>query len=211
VTGRIVLVALGAVAALLGLVMVVAGGVLFIVTRGGVGGGAGTLRTDSYALVTDAGGLRAGGLEGTLRVRVTSPRGPVFVGVAPAATVDAYLAGVAHDDLAEVRLAPLRATPVPAGGDGTPARPADRPGWTVSATGPGERTVDVDVDAGGQKLVIMNADAAAGVEVTASLSLRAAVLRRLALGLLVAGVVAAPVGGVLLATAVWRTALGRAE
>ena len=49
--------------------------------------------------------------------------------------------------------------------------------------------------AGGQRLVVMNADGSAGIEVSAALSLRAPFLRRLAVGLLVAGLVAAPLGG----------------
>jgi hypothetical protein len=48
----------------------------------------------------------------------------------------------------------------------------------------------------------MNADASAGVDVTAALSLRAAFLRTLAIGLLVAGAIVAPVGGLLLAAGV---------
>jgi hypothetical protein len=56
----------------------------------------------------------------------------------------------------------------------------------------------------------MNADAAAGVDVTAALSVRAPFLRRLALGLLVAGAVVAPIGGLLLAAGVRRAMRGRA-
>ena len=139
------------------------------------------------------------------RVRVRSDQGgPVFVGVAPAADVERYLAGSAYDELVDVRLSPLRATPVPSDGTRAPAPPADGPRWTVSASGSGEQTIDVPVHDGGRRLVIMNADAAAGVDVTAALSVRAPFLRRLALGLLVAGAVVAPVGGLLLAAGVRR-------
>jgi len=62
----------------------------------------------------------------------------------------------------------------------------------------------VPVRAGGQRLVIMNADAGAGVDVTAALSVRAPFLRRLGLGLLIAGALVAPVGGLLLAAGVRR-------
>jgi hypothetical protein len=61
------------------------------------------------------------------------------------------------------------------------------------------------VHAGGQRLVVMNADGSAGVEVTAALSLRAPFLRTLAIWLLAAGGVVAPVGGVLLALGVRRS------
>jgi hypothetical protein len=116
--------------------------------------------------------------------------------------VDRYLSGVAYDEMVDVRLSPLRATPVPSDGTRAPAPPSDGPQWTASASGPGEQTVDVPVRVGGQRLVAMNASGAAGVEVTAALSVRAPFLRRLALGLLVAGALVAPAGGLLLAAGV---------
>lgn len=212
-TGRVVLVALGAVGALLGLLLAAVGLVLLVLTgRGGFGGADGPLATGSYALVSDAAGLRAGGPDVAVRVRVTpgEGRGPVFVGVGPAAAVDEFLAGSAYDELTDVRLSPLEVTQVPSGGAGAPGRPADRPVWTVSAAGAGEQTVDVTAGTGGQKLVVMNADGSPGVAVTASLALRAAFLRTLALGLLGAGAVVAAVGGGLLVIGVRRTARARA-
>lgn len=205
--GRVLLVALGAVGALLGLALAATGVVLLLLTGRDTtfGGAESALSTDRYALVTQAAGLGGGGLDATVRVRVRSDRGgPVFVGVAPAADVDRYLAGTAYDELVEVRLSPLRATLVPSDGTGAPAPPADGPRWTVSASGAGEQTIDVPVRDGGQRLVIMNADAGAGVDVTAALSVRAPFLRRLGLGLLIAGALVAPVGGLLLAAGVRR-------
>ena len=212
--GRVLLVALGAVAALTGLALAAVAVVLLVVTGrdGAFGGGESTLATPRYALVSDAAGLGSGGVEATVRIRVAATGGgPVFVGVAPAAAVDAYLSGVAYDELVDVRLSPLRATLVPTEGAQAPVRPADRPVWTVSASGPGERTIDVPVRAGGQRLVVMNADATEGVEVTAAVSLRAPFLRTLAIGLLVAGGIVAPLGGALLALGVRRTMKARRE
>jgi hypothetical protein len=213
VTGRVLLVALGAVGALLGLALAAIAVVLLVVSGrdGAFGGRAATLSTERYALVSDAAGLGAGGVDATVRVRVSATGGgPVFVGVAPAAAVDRYLSGVAYDELTDVRLSPLRATLVPSEGDRVPARPGDQRVWTVSASGPGEQTVEVPVHAGGQRLVVMNADGAAGIEVDAALSLRAPFLRRLAIGLLVAGVVVAPLGGLALVLGVRRTVRVRA-
>jgi hypothetical protein len=212
VTGRVLLVALGAVGALLGLALAAVGVVLLLLTGrdNTFGGGEATLTTHRYALVTEAAGLGGGGIDATVRVRVRSTAGgPVFVGVAPAADVDRYLAGTAYDELVDVRLAPLRATLVPSDGTRAPVPPADGPRWTVSAAGAGEQTIDVPVRAGGQRLVVMNAGGAAGVDVTAALSVRAPFLRRLGLGLLVAGAVVAPVGGVLLAAGVRRVLRSR--
>jgi hypothetical protein len=205
VAGRVLLVALGAVGAVLGLALAAAGVVLLVLTGRDTsfGGAEAALSTDRYALVTEAAGLGGGGVDATVRVRVRSDQGgPVFVGVAPAADVDRYLAGTGYAELVDVRLSPLRATLRPSDGTRAPAPPGDGPGWTVGASGSGEQTIDVPVRAGGQRLVIMNADAAAGVDVTAALSLRAPFLRRLALGLLIAGAVVAPIGGLLLAAGV---------
>jgi hypothetical protein len=208
VTGRVLLVALGAVGALIGLALAAVAVVLLVVTgRDGAFGGRGsTLSTERYALVSDAAGLGTGGVDATVRVRVSATGGgPVFVGVGPTAAVERYLSGVPYDEMVDVRISPLRATLVPSDGGQAPARPADRPVWTASASGPGEQTIEVPVHAGGQRLVVMNADGSAGVEVTAALSLRAPFLRSLAIWLLIAGVVVAPVGGVLLAIGVRRS------
>jgi hypothetical protein len=208
VTGRVLLVALGAVGALIGLALAAVAVVLLVVTGrdGAFGGREATLSTERYALVSDAAGLGTGGIDATVRVRVSATGGgPVFVGVGPTAAVDGYLSGVPYDEMVDVRLSPLRATLVPTDGARAPGRPAGRPVWTVSASGPGEQTIEVPVHAGGQRLVVMNADGSEGVEVTAALSLRAPFLRTLAVWLLAAGGVAAPLGGVLLAIGVRRS------
>jgi hypothetical protein len=210
----VLLVALGAVGAVIGLALAAVAVVLLVVTGrdGAFGGGEATLSTARYALVSDAAGLGTGGVDATARVRVSATGGgPVFVGVGPTAAVDRYLSGVPYDEMVDVRISPLRATLVPTDGAQAPARPADRPVWTVSASGPGERTIEVPVHAGGQRLVVMNADASEGVEVTAAVSLRAPFLRTLAIWLLVGGAVVAPVGGVLLALGVRRAVRVRSE
>jgi hypothetical protein len=205
------LVALGAVGALIGLALAAVGIVLLVLTGhgSGVGGGEADLSTPRYALVSDAAGLGTGHLDATVRIRVHARAGtPVFVGVAPAPAVREYLAGTGYDELADVRLAPLRATLVPSDGDAAPGRPVGgprAPAWTASATGTGEQTLDVPVRGGGQQLVIMNPDAAAGVDVTAALALRATFLRTLAIGLLITGAVIAPLGGLALAAGVRRS------
>lgn len=217
VTGRVLLVAFGAVVTAVGVVLAAVGVVLLFLAGGdGAFGGRETaVSTPAYALVTDGAGLAAGGgggaVEGTVRVRVRPTAGPVFVGVAPAAEVEAYLAGVGYEELREVRLSPLRYVPARSAGTRAPAPPEGR-AWTVSASGAGEQTVQVPVGAGReQRLVVMNADGSAGVDVLAAIELRAPFLRRLALGLLGGGAVTALVGGITLAVGVRRTVRARRE
>jgi hypothetical protein len=206
VTGRVVLVALGAVGALLGLALAATGLLLLLLTGrdGAFGGSEATLSTPGYAVLTSAAGLGDGDLDGTVRVRVRS-QGEVFVGVAPSGAVSRYLADVPVTELRDLRLSPLRFTTADSGGPAAPSAP-DTQRWTVRDSGPGERTIEVAVGGGRQQtLVVMNADGSAGVDVRAAVTLRAAFLRRLAVGLLVAGAVVAVAGGVALAAGVRRS------
>lgn len=97
------------------------------------------LHTPGYAIVVpdidsvlrrDAPFARAGGV--VLHLDVTSADGPLFVGLAPRAALDRYLAGVAHTEVTRVRLArgDLPVTSEPVAGPRTPATPpAAQPFW----------------------------------------------------------------------------------
>jgi len=142
VAGRVLLVALGAVGALLGLALAAAGVVLLVLTGRDTtfGGAEAALSTDRYALVTEAAGLGGGGADTTVRVRVRSNQGgPVFVGVAPAAEVDRYLAGTGYDELVDVTLPPCGPRCGPVTGAGHRRRRPTVPGGRSARPGPASR------------------------------------------------------------------------
>jgi hypothetical protein len=131
---------------------------------------------------------------GQVRVSVTASE-PLFVGVAPADDVDAYLAGVSHNVVNGV-------------GEGSTSTavigvdPADPPAaqsfWTMSSVGPGRRTLTWDLDPGSWAMVVMNADGSAGVQAGVQVGAELPVVGRLAAALGVAGVVGLLLSGAAL-------------
>lgn len=152
--------------------------------------------TDTYALVSDS--YRAGTaadwfaareILGKVRITVTSSH-PVFLGVAPAAKASSYLAGIrreqgpsfepdrfgtaSHGDFQTV-----------AGGAPRTA-PANATIWAASTTGAGTHTLVWTPKNGDWRVVLMNADASAGVN--ADMSIGAKFPHLLAIGLAVGGI-----------------------
>jgi hypothetical protein len=118
--------------------------------------------TGTYALESrayEAGapgvGMIARDLLGTIRIRSQSSR-PVFVGIAPAAAAEGYLANVDRAEAGDLgaRSADFRAQP-----GGAPAGPpAAQRFWAASTTGAGQRTLSWKVRSGSWRVVVMNAD-----------------------------------------------------
>ncbi|MDH4075528.1 MAG: DUF4389 domain-containing protein [Acidimicrobiia bacterium] len=102
-------------------------------------------------------------LETDVRLKVTGigSSGNVFVGIAPEDQVDAYLAGVAHDEITRIDddRAVFRTQP----GTGTADPPADQPFWETSTTGTGTQQLDWTTRSGRWAVVLMNADGSPGV------------------------------------------------
>ena len=101
-------------------------------------------QTSSYALTTQA--LDVSALEDRLvRLRISATSSgaakPLFVGIARTQDVEAYLAGVAHDELRDIKFDPFSidyrrlGTAAPAG------LPAGRSIWRAHATGTGTQTI----------------------------------------------------------------------
>jgi hypothetical protein len=124
-----------------------------------------------------------------LRLRVTSAaEQPVFVGVARTADIDAYLAGVAHDQVAELRngLEPVYERQV---GTITPvAAPTERDIWVASASGRGEQELTWEAEGGRWTAVVMNADGSPGVSADVNVGVKAGFVVPLAITLLAIGV-----------------------
>ena len=116
---------------------------------------------------------------------------PLFIGVAPAAAVTAYLSGVAHDEVVDIEMhgwkgplskrLPLRA---PAAAPAGP--PAAQPFWTAKATGTNV-SLTWPASKGTWSIVVMNADGSAGVAADLGLGVKVNFLGWVALGLLIAG------------------------
>lgn len=217
------------------IVAVVAGVLLGLAAGGLVTGGAAVMRldhardaagyvsaparlltTDGYALVGEQLDLHGAATARTLRsvlgdvrIEVVSARAgtPVFAGVAPAAAVDRYLAGVARTALRGDGAGPW-ATAEYAGGP--PALPPTAAGiWTAQVSGAGPRTLALPVAEGSWRVVVMNADGTGTVQATARASARLPGLGRVASALLAAGGAAFAAAVVLVALPVARASARR--
>lgn len=194
--GRIVLVVLGSMAALVSVAFVVAGvaGVVVDQTQRDADGFAMSptegLATPSYALVSesiDGNATAADWFLGLVRIRAESTE-PVFLGIGPADAVDRYLDGVR-------RAVVVDGVGIPGGesyrdreGGAPRSSPAEQGFWVASSSGPGEQTVSWAVEDGSWKVVAMNADGSAGVRTDVSVGAELDGLLWFALGGLVMGV-----------------------
>lgn len=124
---------------------------------------------------------------GTLRVTVApvAGGGPLFVGIAPRAAVDGWLAGTRYERVTGLRLAPYRLETELVSGAGSVGPPAFQGFWTVYASGNGTQTLTWPSEAGQWALVVANTDAGTGVLADVSLAANTGLL--LPIGLLVGG------------------------
>ena len=210
---RIALTVVGAVVAVLAVVVLVGGGALVAVnqtqrdTDGFYASDAKTLTTPTNALVSDnldfgtdtPDWLFRQGRLGTVRVTATgTPGKPIFVGVARESQVDAYLRGVAHDEITDFEFRPFSVTSTRRPGTATPAAPTTESFWAATATGTGRQTATWTVREGSWGVVVMNADGRPGVETDVSLGAKAGFLLWLGIGLLAAGAVLGAAAGALI-------------
>jgi hypothetical protein len=166
--------------------------------------------TSGSAVVTEPIDLRGTGtgwwyspaMLGDVQIRVTPGNGvsKLFVGIGRTAQVDAYLAGVSRTVISDYWTD--RASAI---GSGTPATAPDAQAfWVASSSGPGARTLSWTPGEGSWTVVVMNADAHAGLDVAAELRARMSALLPVAVGLLVLGIVVATGGAFLIAGAIRR-------
>ena len=213
---RIVAIVLGSLGAVVGIGLLIAGLVL-VLAHATLRDSAGfytspteRLTTTTRALTSE--GLAIGAADGAgiawatdaapvrVRVRAASADGrPIFVGIARERSVDAYLRGVAHEEVTDVRGFPFSTETVRRPGRSTPAAPARQRFWAASATGRGTQTAEWKVGEGRWAVVVMNADGRAGVATDLSVGASAGWLLWLGLGLLAAGLLSTAGGG----TAIW--------
>ena len=217
--GRIAVLVIGVLLVLISLAFLGTGGTGLWADRTGreagyVTSGVHGFSTAASALVTErielgsagTGWLYAPSLLGKVRIRVTptTPGSALFVGIGPSADVDRYLAGVNRTLISDFWTDRAEVT----GGVAPASDPGAQSFWVASSTGPGERTLTWDPANGSWTVVVMHADGSAGIDVQADLGATAPALPWIALGLLIAGLVFAA-GGVLLIVGAIRRGTGR--
>ena len=150
-----------------------------------------TYSTPTRALTTDnvdvngvPSWLNASDHLGRLRI---DPQGTgSFVGVARTSDVNAYLDGVAHDQVDDVDFDPFKLDTTRSAGEGRPAMPAAQRFWVASSTG--GRALDWKVRGGDWSVVMMNADGSANVSVAAKAGVKVPLIGDLGWGLAIPGV-----------------------
>ena len=174
--GRVVAVVIGSLLAFVALAAVALGGVgLWAHTTQRDANG--WLNSSWRQLDTSASALTAEGVElgdihggpedwisdlGPVRVRARRvDGGPVFVAIAPASRMSAYMNGVPHMQVQGLHRHGFNGTMFPGSGVLEPGRL----GWAASASGPGTQTARWDPQSGRWSVVVMNADGSPGVNV----------------------------------------------
>jgi hypothetical protein len=95
-------------------------------------------------------------LAGKVRLDVSGDK-PLFVGIAPKSTVDAYLARIAHTEATQLDLDPFKVTYIDHTGTVDPGRPAREPFWAAKVSGH-KRPLLWNLRSGKWSIVVMNAD-----------------------------------------------------
>lgn len=114
----------------------------------------------------------------------------LFLGIGPVAEVDRYLAGVEVDQAVDFEVDPYSLTLARRDGARTAATPPARQDfWVASATGTDGFELSWPVRDGNYRMVLMNADGAAGVNSRLSVGVGLGGMFGLSLGLLIGGAV----------------------
>jgi hypothetical protein len=196
----------GSLSALLAVVLLLAGGGLLWAVDSHTND-AGYFATSSHRYATPTRALATQDLDvgdavfGSHRLASINvrPDKDVFIGVADRDKVDAYLAGVEHDEISDVDFDPFKLSYERRTGSHAPAAPASQDFWVASATG--GKPLSWQVRKGHWSVVMMNADGSPGVDAGAKVEVKVPFLRKLAVGLLIGGGVFGLLGGALLTVA----------
>jgi hypothetical protein len=198
------MVVLGAFAALIGLGLGAGGGVLLWAhgTQRDADGFYTTsterFTTSTYALTSRVDLGRAPGEHdwtithpvGTVRIRAAGTEGErLFVGIAPQAAVDSWLAGVRHEQVTGANFGPFDSETSVVEGTSAVTSPTVQTFWVASIAGAGQQTLLWPSESGKWEIVVMNADARPGVTADVAVGAKTGVLLPIGIGLAVAGYV----------------------
>jgi len=213
--GKVVAAVFGSLFALIALGLLIGGGALFFAQQtlqdddGYFNNPSYRLDASGYAIVAEEIDLASypgdwwpAKVDASARLTARASGGQeVFVGIGLQDDVDDYLRNVAHsvvrqlgDRWDDVRL-------VAQSGDTPENAPAQAGIWAASIQGEGEQTLIWEPQRGRWAVVIMNADAASSVSVTAIASARIPILYSVSIGLMIAGFVFAAFAALLLVAA----------
>ena len=204
--GKIVLTVVGALVALIGIGLVVGGGGLVWANatqrddQGFFTSASSRFTSDGFALTGEDIELARGvpdwlsspGDLATFRAQGRSANGKsLFIGIAPAAALDDYLGGVAHDEVVDLHMdgwkGPLSTDTVRRPGAEPTGPPGTQTFWSAEATGAGDVSLTWPVREGTWSIVVMNADGSRGVMADLSLGMKVNFLGWIAVGLIAAG------------------------
>ncbi len=189
------------VAAAVGAVVVAAGGTAIWANtwerdaNGYFAAKAHTYQTHTRAIATESitvGSYVPTWLAGKVRLDVSGDK-QLFVGIAPKATVDAYLARVEHTEATDLNLDPFKVTFVDHTGTVDPGRPAGEPFWAAAVSGTSS-PLAWKLRSGTWSIVVMNADGSRDVAATIGVGVKVPALLWVGIGLSL-------FGGALLAAA----------
>lgn len=137
------------------------------------------------------------------------PSKQIFIGVAEASDLNAYLNDVKYDEITEFSIYPYRVSYLAHQGDSQPTAPTSETFWRASVHGAGTQTLEWELETGRYSLVLMNADGSAGVDVSVVFGVRVPPVFGIAVGLLVGGVLALIIGIPMIYFAVRRPQTSR--
>jgi hypothetical protein len=126
--------------------------------------------------------------------------GPIFLGIAPRADLEAYLSDVPHSQIERIDFGDYRKDRIwttqyeDRMGADAPSPPGDQTFWHASVQGDGTQTLLWTMQPGDWMLVAMNADGSRGIEMSGTVGAEAPWLLAVGIGLLVAGVVLVALG-----------------
>ncbi len=205
-TKKIVLIVLGALLVLCGLGATVPASLLTAATGGdgAIESGYHRLTTDTPALISTTEQVSSGasvptsGLGATtITINARSSGQPIFLGVARSSDVDAYLDGIAHEEVRDINLSPYRVRTTLRDGLPVAEPPSDQTFWVAQASGD-DSTIEWQVADGAYRFVMMNEDGSPGVDAQAQFGIKVGGLRGLGIGALIVGILIALVGLTLL-------------
>jgi hypothetical protein len=201
---RIALITASAVALVGGGAAAICGGAVLAVfgTDNTISSGQHPVSTTTSALVTEQGdfGAHSADILGhpAVKISVTSSAKPVFVGVGPAAAVDRYLAGAAVETVTDFELRPFDLTTTRREGTVRLAPPLEQSFWVAKSVGSTSAATDWKVRDGSYRVVLMNADGSAGVDVESRFGLGVPHLAAIGATVLAGGLLFVVVGVALL-------------